>query len=109
MIVVSYLTCNDEITHISVKGHAESGPYGQDLICAAVSSIVFGLMNALDDLKDEDLKIVQGANQITITYAGRSATVQDYFQVAMYQLKTIEASYGQHIHIERKEQSCDTF
>jgi len=40
---------NGFISSIEVKGHADSAPRGKDLVCAAVSAIVTGGMNALTD------------------------------------------------------------
>lgn len=35
---------------VSVRGHAQAGPYGQDLVCAAVSGIAIGQVNAIESL-----------------------------------------------------------
>src|SRR5699024_12152227 len=37
----------EEISSFVVSGHANSGPYGQDLVCAAVSAVTFGAGNAV--------------------------------------------------------------
>ncbi len=36
-----------EFLSLNSKGHANSGPLGEDLVCAAVSGIVLGGINAL--------------------------------------------------------------
>ena len=36
-----------EFLSLTSKGHANSGPLGEDLVCAAVSGIVLGGINAL--------------------------------------------------------------
>ena len=86
---------------LDVSGHAEYGAYGKDLICASVSSIMFGFMNALDNL-EENVDITQSENRITIVDHSGSKVVQDYFELVIMQLKTIEASYGDFIKVERK-------
>ncbi len=86
---------------LDVSGHAEYGDYGKDLICASVSSIMFGFMNALDAL-EEDVQISQEENRIIITDHSDSKVVQDYFELVIMQMKTIEASYGNFIKVERK-------
>ena len=35
------------VDSIEITGHANSGPYGQDLVCASVSSIITGAANAI--------------------------------------------------------------
>ena len=34
---------------LEVKGHANSGPKGHDLVCAAISAIITGCTNAIKD------------------------------------------------------------
>ncbi|MBQ0036189.1 MAG: ribosomal-processing cysteine protease Prp [Firmicutes bacterium] len=101
MIKVTYEVKDDSYTSLTVSGHAKSDEYGKDLICASVSSIMFGFMNALDML-DEDIEIKQLTNKITINNHSSSEMVQDYFELVMVQLKTIEESYRDFIKVERK-------
>ena len=86
---------------LDVSGHAEYGEYGKDLICASISSIMFGFMNALDAL-NLDVQIEQQENRIYIADHSDSKVVQDYFELVIMQIKTIEASYGNFIRVERK-------
>ena len=44
MIRAIYEADNDHYLKIEVSGHAEFGEYGKDLVCASVSSIMFGFM-----------------------------------------------------------------
>lgn len=102
MIKVDYQMLNDSYLSLKVNGHAQYENSGKDLICASVSSIIFGLMNAFDELT-EDVEIRQSKNQIEIINHSKSETVQNYFQLALMQLKTIEFSYGEFIKVERKQ------
>ena len=101
MIKVIYEAKNNQYLSLEVSGHAEYDEKGKDLICASVSSIMFGLMNALDALH-EDVEIKQLTNKIIITNHSDSNNVQDYIELTMMQLKTIEESYGNFIKVERK-------
>ncbi|PTM58280.1 ribosomal-processing cysteine protease Prp [Desmospora activa] len=38
------------LDQVSIRGHAQAGPYGQDLVCAAVSGIAIGQVNAIESL-----------------------------------------------------------
>lgn len=40
----------DQIIGFSAVGHADSAPYGSDVVCAAVSVLVITTVNALTDL-----------------------------------------------------------
>ncbi len=101
MIRVIYQKKDDRISYIRVRGHAESAEYGKDLICASVSSIMFGLMNALDEL-DEDIEIRQLTNDIEIRNHSTSEVAENYFRLVLVQLRTIEEAYGDFIKVERK-------
>ena len=101
MIKAIFQADEDLYRSLDVSGHAEYGAYGKDLICASVSSIMFGFMNALDAL-EENVQISQSENRITIVDQSGSEIVQHYFELVIMQLKTIEASYGDFIKVERK-------
>ena len=101
MIKAIYEVKNDLYVSLNVSGHANYDDIGKDLICASVSSIVFGFMNALDNLH-EDVEIKQLTNSITITNHSNNEVIQNYFELVMIQLKTIEESYGDFIRVERK-------
>ena len=101
MIKVVYQVEQDKYVSLVVSGHANAGEYGKDLVCASVSSIMFGFMNALDVL-DEDVEIKQLTNKISIINHSSSEMIQDYFELVMMQLKTIEESYRDFIKVERK-------
>jgi len=49
-----------EFKSLEVKGHSNSAPRGEDLVCAAVSAVVTGGMNALKNPKDFELKLEEG-------------------------------------------------
>ncbi|PMB01723.1 hypothetical protein CEN49_27100 [Fischerella thermalis CCMEE 5273] len=38
------------LERVLIRGHAQAGPYGQDLVCAAVSGIAIGMVNAIESL-----------------------------------------------------------
>ena len=100
MIKVIYSMVDDHYTYLSVKGHANSNDYGKDLICASVSSIMFGLMNALDETKDVEIKEL--TNHIEIINNSKKELVDNYIELVLIQLKTIEESYTEFIKVERK-------
>ena len=101
MIKVIYEVKNEKYVSLEIKGHAEFDDSGKDLVCASVSSIAFGFMNALDAL-NEKVEIKQLTNQIIINNHSDSNIIQDYFELVMMQLKTIEESYNDFIKVERK-------
>ena len=101
MIKVTYEVKDDSYYSLDSKGHAEFADKGKDLVCASVSSILFGLMNALDEL-NENIEIEQLENHIKIVNHSKSEVVDNYIELVIIQLKTIEESYGDFIKVERK-------
>ncbi|SFH66179.1 ribosomal-processing cysteine protease Prp [Pisciglobus halotolerans] len=52
-----------DIVSFEVTGHAESGPYGSDIVCAAVSALTIGLTNSLSVLTGKT-PFIQETNEI---------------------------------------------
>lgn len=50
MITVTLTMRNKCIYAFTVSGHANTAPYGQDLVCAAVTAVTVGTINAIEDL-----------------------------------------------------------
>ena len=84
---------------LEVKGHANSAPHGEDLICAAVSSILTGGLNNLQNPKDFVLKLDEG-----YAYVEAKDSISSHDEVVLEtiitSLKTIEESYGKFIQIK---------
>ena len=83
-IVIKRDVSSQKITSIEVKGHANSDVHGKDLVCAAVSAVLTGGMNALKD-KEYDFKLDEGH-----AYIKALDIPSDYDSVV---LKTIEAQF----------------
>ena len=97
-IVIKRDVSSQKIISIEVKGHANSAEYGKDLVCAAVSTVMTGGMNALKD-KEYDFKLEEGhiyvkALDIPIDY---DSVVLKTMEV---QLMTIEESNHKYVQIE---------
>ncbi len=60
MIKVKISKVGTRFNFLEVKGHAGSGPYGHDLVCAAVSAVVTGGLNNLEAPQDYDISLVEG-------------------------------------------------
>ena len=102
MVKVDVVKQAGTITSISVSGHADSGPHGQDLVCAGVSSVLFGLMNAFD-LKDQSVNCHVSDNRIDIQCDFPTAVNQLLLEVGLIQLQTIQDSYPKNIQIKTQE------
>ncbi|WP_339228275.1 ribosomal-processing cysteine protease Prp [Oceanobacillus sp. FSL K6-2867] len=109
MIQVTVFRTDKQITAFELSGHAESGPYGYDLVCAGVSAVSIGTVNAVMELCDTNLEIEQGAEggYLHVTLPKRlpyeqMGKVQLLFEGMLISLKSIELEYSQFIKIENK-------
>ncbi|MFI3284428.1 MAG: ribosomal-processing cysteine protease Prp [Erysipelotrichaceae bacterium] len=102
MIHINIHQLENSITKIQVKGHANYAQHGEDLVCAGVSSIMIGLLNALDEYKkDVDMSVNEGFIEILVNDI-KDKDLQLMLQVALIQLKTMEESYSNYIGIEKE-------
>ncbi len=51
---------NGDILSFTVTGHANFAEYGSDIVCAGVSAVTFGALNAVEALTAANLDVVQG-------------------------------------------------
>ena len=91
MIKITATRNNGKIISLTVKGHANSAPHGEDLVCAAVSSILVGGCNALKEPNCFAIKLNEGDASII---EKEHANEHDYevLETMMIQFKTIEES-----------------
>ncbi|SDI92833.1 ribosomal-processing cysteine protease Prp [Salimicrobium halophilum] len=105
MITANFFSSGERILGYEISGHAESGPYGQDLVCAAVSGVTFGATNALMEVADCDPEIEQGGEggYLKVTLTGEDRTkeqAQTLLEGLLISLRTIEQDNSQYITIK---------
>lgn len=113
MIKVVIYRKQGNIQAFEISGHANSGPYGYDLVCAGVSAVSFGAVNAALKMSEIDLDITQGGEggylsvQIPNDASPQQAEkAQFVFETMLISLQTIEREYNQFIQIEEVSSSC---
>jgi uncharacterized protein YsxB (DUF464 family) len=95
------------ITAFHVKGHAEFAEPGKDIVCAGVSAITVGTVNAIEVLlgirlsheADKGLLEVQLPD---MNDGKQLEQVQLLLESMVVMLQTIEESYGKYINIKDK-------
>ncbi|WP_284139718.1 MULTISPECIES: ribosomal-processing cysteine protease Prp [unclassified Virgibacillus] len=110
MIHVSIFRKDNQIRGFELSGHADSGPYGYDLVCAAVSAVSFGAANAVEELcniDEKDIKVKQGGKggflhiMLPIDLDDDTAKKASLLLEGMVvSLKTIEKEYSKYIKIK---------
>src|SRR5690625_3820562 len=109
MIDVKIYRTNNHITNFKISGHANSGPYGYDLVCAAVSAVSFGAVNAVVKLTTLNLEVEQkesGYLYVSLPkmkeYNQQYEEAQLIIEAMIVSLQTIERNYNQFIKISEK-------
>ena len=99
MIQVRVAETNGTITSMCITGHAEYAEAGQDLVCAAVSGIAFGLLNALDELvPSSQLQLTDNIISVKITHPDEKSDC--VMRTGLIQLKTVEQQYKKYIKVK---------
>ncbi len=57
MITIEILYKKVRISQVTVKGHANYAEYGKDIVCAAVSAVTIGTVNAIEQLLNVSLLV----------------------------------------------------
>lgn len=96
MIKIYTKYCNNYLKTLVVSGHANYASKGQDLVCAGVSCVVFGLLNALDETKN-NIEIKE--NEISLEVMQYDDRHQHYFDLFIIQIKTIKENFDSYIEI----------
>ena len=103
MIRVNCTVNKGHYTHLDVRGHSGSADRGEDLICAGVSTVLFGLCNALDVIAGiETVRIDH--NLITIDILKPDQTTDTIMHTGLIQLQTVEEQYSQFMKIHLTEE-----
>lgn len=101
MVRVHYKEKNGLFQEVEIVGHADSSlEEGHDLVCAAVSSISVGALNALEQPDLFDILLEDGHIRLK-TKQKISHHDQIVIETMMVQLATIEDSYGAYIRITK--------
>ncbi|WP_368652197.1 ribosomal-processing cysteine protease Prp [Ornithinibacillus sp. 4-3] len=107
MITVKLFKNNNDITAFEISGHANSGPYGYDLVCAGVSAVSFGAVNAIIELCQIEPIIEQGREggylHVTLPIQlekEEHVNTQLILRTMIISLETIEREYKQFIQIK---------
>ncbi|WP_112181482.1 MULTISPECIES: ribosomal-processing cysteine protease Prp [Paraliobacillus] len=107
--VTIYRKSNKQIYAFELSGHAESGPHGHDLVCAAVSAISFGSVNAVIKLCEIEPNIDQGGEGGYLYVQlpeqldeGKRQAAELLLEGMFVSLETVERDYNQYIRIFEK-------
>ncbi|WP_338985403.1 ribosomal-processing cysteine protease Prp [Spiroplasma endosymbiont of Diplazon laetatorius] len=101
MVKAKIVEKNNKINSFVINGHANTGEYGQDLVCAAITGIVTGALNALDIKFNKNVKINVAENEIKIEVTKEDDLLNHLLDFMIIQLETIRIQYPKNFKIER--------
>ncbi|MFV0380469.1 MAG: ribosomal-processing cysteine protease Prp [Anaerorhabdus sp.] len=103
MIQVYIHKYQNKIDYMDIKGHANYSKHGEDLVCAGVSCVIFGLLNAIEKY---NCIIDVDNDEITIKVNDlKNEKIQSMLELVSIQLETIKGSYGDYLEIRQEENS----
>ena len=103
MIVINITGTGKDLQTISVEGHAEYDESGKDIVCSAVSSLVFNTINSLTKLTDEDFEYSLDENKIQIQRCGQNKDGGLLLASLELGLQSIYREYSNYLEIYYKE------
>lgn len=103
MIKIQINKTNNKYSSLIVSGHSNYDEHGKDIVCAGVSAIVTGGLNALaiENKNKISYRVEDGYVNVDVLDI-ENDNLQKIMDVIIIQLKTIEESYKKYIKIYEK-------
>ena len=99
MIKIIVLKQDEIIKSVTTQGHANYDEYGKDIVCAGVSAVMVGGLNAIIELTKVTPKYSMKDGYLSMEVAADELT-QQIVKVMLIQLKSIQESYPKNVHIK---------
>jgi uncharacterized protein YsxB (DUF464 family) len=107
-VTIERLSLNDQIRSFKVKGHAKFADPGHDIVCAGVSAVTVGTVNAVETLlgfemqsqmKDGFLQ-AEAPDNLDIQ---KQEKLQLLLESMVVMLQSIENMYGKYIQVKQSK------
>ena len=99
MIKIIY---NSDYTNLKITGHANYAEYGEDIVCASVSSIVETSINLAHEF-NSDIKYTDKQDKIEIFNNTNDENVLKVLKNMIEMLKELEKQYPENVKISKGE------
>ncbi|MCL1950640.1 MAG: ribosomal-processing cysteine protease Prp [Turicibacter sp.] len=97
MITANFNYNNHKVATFEMDGHAYAGEPGEDLVCAAVSAVAFGLTNAMIALDESELAVKMDDGYLQVENIPQSDAAQTLAKGMIISLQTIEEDSFQYL------------
>jgi uncharacterized protein YsxB (DUF464 family) len=87
---------------VSIKGHAGYAPHGQDIVCAAVSTLVQTLIQSIEDLCTDTISYHLQPGNVEIKHDPLTHEAQVLLDAFMIGVYMIANRYPKYVVVEKK-------
>ena len=103
MIRVRFTTADGLLSGFTVKGHANAGVYGQDIVCAAVSSAAYMTANTITDVLCQPADITVDEGYMSLLITGDLPTCQAVLAGFRLHIQAMQQEYPQGVQLMNTE------
>ncbi|ATZ16551.1 hypothetical protein JN01_0239 [Entomoplasma freundtii] len=100
MVKIEITKQNTTYRKLTMQGHAGAGPNGSDLVCAALSGIISGALNAFHQKDANAFDFQVTSNQVVIVVIHPNAETNLLMEMLAIQLITIANEYPKNVKIK---------
>lgn len=100
MILVKTYMKDNNLKEISIKGHANYNDYGEDIVCASVSSIALCTVNAIYSFGNDLIKVEEQDGYLNIKLLKEDKVTIRLIENMIRCLKDIEKDYPTNIKVK---------
>lgn len=100
MIQVKIKRNQEQITEITITGHADYDEYGKDIVCSSVSSIVITTVNGILELNPNYLEVVEEKNKMIIQIKEEDEIGMKLIQNMISLLEELSRNYPKNIKVK---------
>ena len=102
MVNVSLLVKKEDIKGFEITGHADFDDYGKDIVCAGISTLVYTIINTIDQYTDQfEYSDNEELMRLFVDY--KSIEVKVILNTFKTGIETLVQSYGDYVKLNYKE------
>ena len=99
MIKANFLRSESFYTAFAIEGHAGYADFGEDIVCAGVTSAVMTVLNGITEVAKIKADVEVSDNEIVLNLAERTKTGEVLLESLKLQLEVLSEDYPDTINI----------
>ena len=103
MIKVKYQISDNIVKNIEIKGHAKHGDFGQDIVCASVSTVAITSVNAIISLDVDAITYEEKDGYLKITKTNDNESANKILNNLINMLTELAEDYPKNISIRNED------